>query len=340
MSTALTKLVAGASVVAATGIVALAALGAVAYSRWRSPHGSTRELDRADVLAHVGREPTEHRVPVRDGALHVVEWRPADSRTAESGPAGGGRVFLLVHGYTSSFGDWAAVVPGLLAAGHRVVAMDLAGHGQSSGASSGAVDVSRVADDVRAVIEQLALDDLVVVGHSLGGLAVLALAGGDPGFARTSLRHVVSVAGPPVLRRAPELSALVFGMNPVGSILLRRPRIGRLLMRLGLFGRHADPEIVENVRRRLSVCSLATRQAYALGMMGTDIRELLTAIPVPVTAVVGRVDRLVPPARGRMIADLVTDGRVRVLRGAGHVIMWERSDALAEILLESAADVT
>ncbi|MEU8784121.1 alpha/beta hydrolase [Streptomyces sp. NPDC048637] len=81
---------------------------------------------------------------------------------------GEGAAVLLLHGAGRTLADWARVAP-LLAAGHRVWAMDLRGHGRSAdGAVPWTFDVA--ADDVTAVLAACGAPDAVVVGHSMGGM--------------------------------------------------------------------------------------------------------------------------------------------------------------------------
>ncbi|MGW3011031.1 alpha/beta fold hydrolase [Streptomyces sp. NPDC001219] len=81
---------------------------------------------------------------------------------------GDGPAVLLLHGAGRTLEDWAAAAP-LLAAGHRVWAMDLRGHGRSGdGAVPWTFDVA--VDDVTAVLAACGAPDAVVVGHSMGGM--------------------------------------------------------------------------------------------------------------------------------------------------------------------------
>ncbi len=85
---------------------------------------------------------------------------------------GKGRPILLVHGWMWSSRVWRKNVPAL-ADEFRVVTIDLRGHGNSSKTLAGH-SVAQYARDVRQVIEQLNLKDVVLVGWSLGGPVVLS----------------------------------------------------------------------------------------------------------------------------------------------------------------------
>ena len=92
--------------------------------------------------------------------------------------------FLLVHGVTSNAGIWWRIGPALAAAGRRVIAVDMPGHGRSAPGPR-AHRLADTAAELTAFVRAAGLDgpDLVVVGHSWGGMvsANLPAAGLEPG---------------------------------------------------------------------------------------------------------------------------------------------------------------
>ena len=99
-----------------------------------------------------------------------------DARIAVRDHGGDGPPVLLLHGAGGNLLQWAGFAP-LLTPTHRVVTMDLRGHGRSEDvpwAWDGALD------DVEAVVEHLALGSPAVVGHSLGGMLAGAWARRHP----------------------------------------------------------------------------------------------------------------------------------------------------------------
>ena len=91
---------------------------------------------------------------------------------------GTGTPVVLVHGITESCRTWDPVRDRLVDAGYRVIAPDLRGHGQSSPHSP--YDLGSLAGDIIAVVTTEGLSNPRVVGHSLGGAVVSALAGAFP----------------------------------------------------------------------------------------------------------------------------------------------------------------
>lgn len=131
-------------------------------------------------------------VPVAGGDLRVAVWDPVER--ADAAPA-----VLLVHGVTSSHLAWPFVVERL--PGVRVVAPDLRGRGESRRVA-GPSGMAAHADDLAAVLDALAIDDVVVVGHSMGAFVAVVLADRHP--ARVS--RLVLVDGGLPLDAPPGLS--------------------------------------------------------------------------------------------------------------------------------------
>jgi pimeloyl-ACP methyl ester carboxylesterase len=108
---------------------------------------------------------------------------------------GCGPPVVLLHGMVSSGSTWHSVVPVLAAAGRRVIAPDLRGHGASDRPGS-----YRLADfhrDVHGLLDHLGLDTVDLVGHSLGGHVASLVAQHEPARVR---RLVIEDAPPPPRR--------------------------------------------------------------------------------------------------------------------------------------------
>ena len=119
---------------------------------------------------------------------HGLHVHPAPDVTIDYFAAGAGRSVVLVHGITESRRTWDPLIAPLIAAGYRVTAIDLRGHGDSS--RTVPYDLATMAGDLGAVLAHEGLTDALLVGHSLGGAVVSAYAAGGP------CRGVVNVDQP------------------------------------------------------------------------------------------------------------------------------------------------
>ncbi len=111
----------------------------------------------------------------REGTVRSADGTPIHYLVDGSGePA-----LVLIHGWACDASYWDNQVPAF-AATHRVVRVDLAGHG-ASGAQRARYTVQAFGEDVRAVVEQEKLGRVILVGHSMGGDVMLEAARLLPG---------------------------------------------------------------------------------------------------------------------------------------------------------------
>ena len=120
------------------------------------------------------------RLDAHDGAsIYAIERMPpgaVDSGTeaTRADPIAQVPTIVLAHGITLSSRVWARQFRSLPDAGFRTIAFDGRGHGESTVGESGH-SIENLADDLRSVLEALDLHDAILVGHSMGGMAVQAL---------------------------------------------------------------------------------------------------------------------------------------------------------------------
>jgi 3-oxoadipate enol-lactonase len=82
-----------------------------------------------------------------------------------------GQVVVLAHGATMDHQSFDVQVPALVEAGYRVLTWDLRGHGQSTPIGE-AINIAILADDLKAILDDLGIEQAVLVGHSFGGFVV------------------------------------------------------------------------------------------------------------------------------------------------------------------------
>jgi len=323
---------AGKSILKVAGMTAGVAAGVAgsAYVAQRAMVRSLRHRTDPDVgaLGPLAFD-EERRLPSHDGGSLYTVTRHPDTGQGDS------PTIVLSHGVTLSSRVWTKQFRTLPEAGVRTIAFDHRGHGESVVGDSGH-NLESLACDVRTVVEGLDLYDTVLVGHSMGGVAVQAFAATFPEIARTRVRGIVLlsslartyVSGARRLRRAIQQASSRFEL----AALMERPEFGTLLARVG-FGRQPLASQVELTRELLATCDAVTAREAISALLGLDLTSELPKIDLPTLVVCGSADVMTPPSESRRIAELIPGARLVMLEHAGHMIMLERAEELDALLL-------
>jgi non-heme chloroperoxidase len=321
----------GGRVAKSVGIAAGVAAG-VAGAAYGAQHAMVRSLRRRPDpdAGRLGRLvfDEERRLPSHDGGSIYAISR------------GSGPTIVLSHGVTIDSRVWVKQLEELPAQGVRVVAFDHRGHGESV-AGSGGHSLENLGADVRTVLEAFDLRDVVLVGHSMGGIAAQAFALDHPEVAHARVAGLVLMS---TFARTP-LSA-VSSRGPASRVsgwldlaaLMRRPQLGTMIARVG-FGREPLASHVELTRRMLAECDPDTARDAIEPLLGVDLTNRLHRIDLPTLVVGGTADLLTPPAEARRIAAAIPGARLVLLQRAGHMLMLERTEELDELLLDFAREL-
>lgn len=313
----------------AAGLLAARAATRRSASRYRAHDKAVGDVDAFDLDA-VG---VEARVlPSHDGGnLYVVEKGPPDARP-----------LVLLHGITLAARVWGYQLRDL-SDRYRVIAVDLRGHGQSTAGREG-FGLHLLAEDLCTVLERLDLRDAIVVGHSMGGMTLMRFCGDHPQVLDERVAGVVFLATagvvplPPVVQRV--LARATPRLQRLGEVRgwERFPRLagaeGDLpyVLARRVFGRDPSHTHIELTRQLAAACAPSTSFPSGLGLVLHDAEEALAATRTPALVIAGELDTLTPVAFSRRIAELLPDAELHVLDGAGHQLMLERPDELADLL--------
>lgn len=245
---------------------------------------------------------------------------------------------LLVHCWTGTRGNWGPVARRLVAEGFRVVAFDQRGHGESDRGTA-PYSPETLGGDVAAIVEALDLRDVTVAGHSMGGLATMAFAGGHRDLAADRVRGLVLVAtlaSPSLPPRVPE--GRPFNLAPALPLLARSMAhvdYGLIPMRQ-IFGTTPARSQIEATRQAFLDCDATTRAEAATMLLNFDLRPVLRDIDRPTTIVAGARDRLTWPHTNQAIADLIPNSRIEFLADKGHMLPWEDPESVTRAIVEAA----
>jgi pimeloyl-ACP methyl ester carboxylesterase len=235
----------------------------------------------------------------------------------ESG--GDGAPVVLVHGSGGSHEVWSRQLAGLADAAH-VVALDLPGHGRSSGAGCRRID--DYAAIVRDFVASLGRGPVVLGGHSMGGAVAQRVALTAPDV----LRGLVLVGTGARLRVLPKILELMETDYAEGVTFLTEYAWSP-----------SSPEpLKEAGRRALS----ATRASVTSGdFAACDVFDVMSAIGqirLPTLVIVGEDDRLTPPKYAEYFARHIPGARLVRAARAGHYVQLEQpaqvNDAIRSFL--------
>lgn len=257
--------------------------------------------------------------------LHLTRGGARDARVT----------VILVHSYAQDHRVWhkiMEVLPGVTARPVQVLAYDHRGHGESGRANDSTATVERLGDDLAELI-QTTTGRLILVGHGMGGLVIMALT------ARHQELFTERVAGLVFLATAAGLLAaalprsvgrLAQDLEPIlGSRLLDhvRSRIDKaktIGLRWLLLGDDPDPADARLVAQMISKHWPDTVALFRPALDQYDREAALTvAAETPVLAVVGEKDRIVPASHARALAAAVHQGTAVTLPGLGHMLPLE-----------------
>lgn len=267
------------------------------------------------------------------------------ARLVEAGPAGGAPV-VLVHGWACTAFSWRRQMPALAAAGHRVVAFDLKGHGFSDkpplAAEYSAEAMTRFVLDV---MDATGVERAALVGHSMGGAIAASVALDVPArVQRLALLSPVGFGDVFGFRLGKLLSPdLAVPLLPtLGRVAMAAPRWALATSFHLVWGGGPvtlTPADVEEYRAATQFDGYvpALRHLVHAFRWHPHAEEQLERLACPVLVLFGTRDRVVRPRRARDLVRRVRDGRLEMVPGAGHMVQEECADRVNELLLEFLA---
>jgi len=259
-------------------------------------------------------------------------------RALESGPADGPPVFL-VHGWACSVYSFRRNVGALAAAGHRVLAADLKGHGLSDKPlGAGEYATEPMVAHVLQILDALGVGRTAIVGHSMGGALALDVAMRLPErVSRVALLDSVGLGVAPIIRVVRAITPGV--VTPLLRSLVRRWAVSLVLRfaygKLGGFSSRDVDEYWAPTQFRESILA-ARAMAHEFDWSPQPV-ERLAALRIPTLVVFGTRDRLVTARSAQRRVRALPQARLELIAGAGHVTPEEAPERVNAVLLEFLA---
>lgn len=262
-----------------------------------------------------------------DAAFQWAEVAGIRVRYARRGPEQGVPV-LFVHGFGGDLGNWLFNLDA--AAEHApVIALDLPGHGQSDARLPG-TSLAALADFVAKFLDQLDIERVHWVGHSMGGAV----------GAQFALDHAQRLASLTLIASAglgPEIDgSYIDGFVQAASRRELKPVIEKLFADPSLVSRQLLDDLlrykrIDGVTELLASLSAAL---FGAGRQGALPATQLPATGPPLLVIWGQEDRVIPAAHAKAAPAGAT---VVVLPGAGHMVMMERAGEVNTLLRKHLA---
>jgi pimeloyl-ACP methyl ester carboxylesterase len=325
---------------AVAGVLAVGAAAGLAAERYAVGRARLRPDPEAREPFFALPADRVRRVVADDGVpLHVEEVGPAGEVT--------GPTVVFAHGYTQEMAVWhyqrqafAADNPG------RLVFYDQRSHGRSGRSPASHSTIDQLGRDLHAVLQACApRGPIVLVGHSMGGMTIMALADQHPelfgprivgvALLSTSTGSMAQVAFGlptavvPVTSRV--LPFLTRGMRSRPQVFERGRRLGTdlafLISRSWAFGtRDISPALVEFVEKMTAHTPVDVIAEFYDTFVDHDKLAALDVLDrVETVILVGSKDKLTPLSHSQVMAEALPSAQLVVVEGAGHMVQLERA---------------
>jgi pimeloyl-ACP methyl ester carboxylesterase len=287
----------------------------------------------------------------------VAPYAGETRRSSRSATGGAEPTLVFVHGFALNLDCWHFQRQHFRGR-HRLVFYDQRSHGRSERTDKEHATIDQLGHDLRRVLEQVAPEGpVVLVGHSMGGMSIMAFAEHHPDVFSARVRGVALIStsagglkthrvvsklipdaiggqlGPRLiaaLSRAPEL---------VDQVRRRGSNLGFLVVEKFAFGEDVPASYVEFVDNMLAATPFEVLALFFPNFDALDKFNVLSSFArIPTYVVGGTRDVLTPIGHSRRIASRLPDAKLVECPGAGHMAIMEQKDVVNAALDELYAD--
>jgi pimeloyl-ACP methyl ester carboxylesterase len=333
--------------------VASAGLATAAFAK-RYAVGRIRlrpDLEANEPLGELRGRPTT--VVTSDGVSLYAEVDGADDAPL---------TVVFCHGYTLNLDSWHYQRRDL-GDSYRLVLWDQRSHGRSPRTTAEDSTIDRLGDDLAEVIAALVPGPCVLVGHSMGGMTVMALADRHPELFGDKIKGValistssgklaeISLGLPALLAKAVhKVTPGTVSMLSRGGTLVDRGReagndVAFLALRHLGFGdsKNVSPTVVDFAESMIRSTPFEVIANFYPALMSHDKLNALSVLDdVPTSIMVGDKDWLTPVDHSRAMAEALPRAQFTEVPDSSHLVQLERptvvNDALRDLLKRAAAD--
>ena len=225
---------------------------------------------------------------------------------------------LLLHGAGGSHLSWPPQIRRL--SGQRVITLDLPGHGKSEGL--GSQDISEYSKAVFEFMKALRLASALIVGFSMGSAIALSLA----------LRYRKRALGLVLLGSGAKMRVAAATLELASNPSTFLPTIETVIE--NSYSPNVDPRIKELAVQQMAETRQSVLYSDFLACDAFDAMQRVNKIRVPTLLITGSADRMTPPNRAEYLRDQIEGAQLHIVEGAGHMVMIEQPEEVAELLTE------
>ena len=341
---------------AGIGAVAAAATAGVVVER-RVVRSRRAGSTGADQLGGLSGDAVTVRTS--DGVdLHVEVDEVAPYTEGAKGRRDGAPTLVFVHGYALNLECW-FFQRQFFRGKHRLVFYDQRSHGRSGASDREHATIDQLGDDLDLVLREVAPDgDIILVGHSMGGMTVMALAERHPDvFERVVAAALISTSAGGlhphrmVSRLIPDalgeqvgqrlIAGLALAPELVDRVRRRGSNLGFLMADQFAFGDEVPASYVEFVDNMLAQTSFEVLAHFFPNFDRLDkFRVLEQFARIPTYVIGGTKDLLTSIGHSRKLASRIPGAKLVECIGAGHMVILERKDRVNGALAEMVAAAT
>ena len=279
---------------------------------------------------------------IRDDGAQLIETSNGTLQVLDQGNRQGSPI-VLIHCYTCSMHWWDDLAP-LLERDHRVIRVDLLGHGGSE-KPGGGYSMQDQASAVAEALAKLGVVDATVVGHSLGGTVATALAVQSP---RLASRVVIIDQAPDDSTAHTSLSEHAGHWPLIGPALARLTQIAPASLVRNQYEQAFAPgfsisagfenpdQVVDDLRAMTYTAFDHSSDAELDYVHEEPLDERLAAIHVPLLVIFGAEDQIYDAQDAIARYAAVPGAQTHLIEGAGHSPNVEKPDQVAPLILAFA----
>ena len=233
---------------------------------------------------------------------------------------GEGEPIIFLHGWLDDCTVWNPQVEPLIKK-RKVISYDHRGHGRSDKPDC-VYSVEVLANDLYDLMQELDIEESVIVGHSLGGMAALTF----------SLNHPDKISRLVIVGTTAKTPFLMMAQAVLRYIIPYRTFV-QLAQKSGYY-KPSDQLIKNSLDMASSVPKYVAYSSLREFTRNYDLRNKVSKIQVPTLIVVGAKDENTPMAASKYLNEQIGNSILRVIPDCGHEVMVEKPAEFGEVLSE------